>query len=149
MIVLTLLSIVPSLAAGWNLSPNFGWLLMAALTGSYMFYEIVHFSCHVDDNWLIRNTPIINTARRHHTAHHNQGIMMHYNMNLTFPVADWFMKTSDLDRGLVGTLFNGMDTSHVREELKPVIARFRLESAPVTLDGPVLTAEEDRRLASA
>lgn len=82
MIVLTLLSLVPSLVAGWILSPNFGWLLMAALTGSYMFYELVHFSCHVNDNWLIRNTPIINTARRHHTAHHDHPLMMEVNMGI-------------------------------------------------------------------
>ena len=34
------------------------------------------------------STPI----RRHHAAHHNMGIMMHCNMNLTFPIADWAMK---------------------------------------------------------
>jgi hypothetical protein len=67
-------------------------------------------------------------------------------MNLTFPVADWFMKTSDLDRGLVGTLLNGMDTRYVREELKPIIARFRHDDTRVTLDGPQLTEDERRVL---
>ena len=31
-------------------------------------------------------------------------LMMEVNMNLTFPIADWLFGTSDLDRGLVGTL---------------------------------------------
>ena len=51
--------------------------------------------------------PCVNTIRRHHWAHHAQNIMMEKNMNLTFPIADWMFGTSDLDRGLLGTLFNG------------------------------------------
>ena len=49
---------------------------------------------------------------------------MHVNMNLTLPIADWAMKTSDLKRGLLGHLLNGYDESHVKDELKPVMARF-------------------------
>ena len=74
---------------------------------------------------------------------------MKYNMNLTFPIADWLMNSSDVKRGLIGTLFNGNSYEHVREELKPVIARFRKDAAPVTLDGPILTPEEEQQLARA
>ena len=93
--------------------------------------------------------PFVNTIRRHHTAHHNMGIMMHCNMNLTFPVADWAMKTSDLNRGLIGHLFNGYDETYVKEELKPVMARFRTaqtQDERCTLDGPKLEAEEVRTI---
>jgi hypothetical protein len=38
-------------------------------------------------------------------------------MNVTFPVADWLFGTSDLDRGLLGHLFNGYDSRHVRSGL--------------------------------
>jgi hypothetical protein len=96
----------------------------------------------VHDNWFVRNMPFINTIRRHHTAHHNMGIMMKYNMNLTFPIADWFMGTSDLRRGLVGHLFNGYSEKHVKEELRPIIAKFRHDHTRVTLDGPQLTEQE-------
>ena len=37
-------------------------------------------------------------------------------MNLTYPVADWYMGTSDLDRGLLGQLFNGYSTRYVKKE---------------------------------
>ncbi|MEP7085473.1 MAG: fatty acid hydroxylase family protein, partial [Betaproteobacteria bacterium] len=93
-----------------------------------------------------------NTIRRHHTAHHNMGIMMHCNMNLTFPVADWAMNTSDLQRGLFGHLFNGYSERHVKDELKPMIARFRTaktQDERCTLDGPRLNAEEITTLARA
>ena len=131
------------------INPNAGYILFITMVGQYLVYETFHYCCHVHENWFVRNMPFINTIRRHHTAHHNQGIMMKYNMNLTFPIADWWMGTSDVKRSLLGTLFNGYSDHHVREELKPVIARFRLESAKVTLDGPILTAEEERRLAGA
>ena len=66
-------------------------------------------------------------------------------MNLTFPVADWAMGTSDLNRGLLGHLFNGYDETHVKPELKPVMAKFRTsetQDARCTLDGPKLEEEE-------
>ncbi len=130
-------------------NPNAGYILFITMVGQYLTYETFHFCCHCHDNGFVRNMPFINTIRRHHTAHHNQGIMMKYNMNLTFPIADWFMGSSDVKRSLLGTLFNGYSDKYVREELKPVITRFRKESAPVTLDGPILTPEEEQQLARA
>ena len=67
-----------------------------------------------EDNAFVRRCPFVNTLRRHHRAHHDQAIMMQKNMNLTFPIADWLFGTSDLDRGLLGHLFNGYDTRHVK-----------------------------------
>lgn len=84
----------------------------------YLIYEFMHFCCHVDENWFVRNMPFVNTIRRHHTAHHNQSIMMERNMNLTFPVMDWLFGTSDLDRGLIGHLFNGYDTRYIRKNMR-------------------------------
>jgi len=129
-------------------NPNAGYIVFITMVGMYLTYETFHYCCHVHENWFVRNMPFINTIRRHHTAHHNMGIMMKYNMNLTFPIADWLMGTSDLRRGLLGHLFNGYSNKHVKEELKPIINRFRDEAA-VTLDGPVLTPEEEATLAKA
>jgi hypothetical protein len=39
-------------------------------------------------------------------------------MNLTFPIMDWLLGTSDLDRGLIGHIFNGYSTKHVRKDLR-------------------------------
>ena len=129
----------------WN--ANAGYILFMTMVAQYLIYELFHYCCHVHDNWFVKNLPFVSTIRRHHIAHHNQGIMMHYNMNLTFPVADWAMNTSDLRRGLIGTLLNGYDTSHVKHELEPIIQRFRLDDSRVTLDGPQLTDDERRVLA--
>jgi len=130
---------------GQVLNPNAGYVVFITMIGHYMVYETLHFFCHVPDNWFVRNVPIVNTIRRHHIAHHNMGIMMHVNMNLTLPIADWALGTSDLRRGLFGHLFNGMNERYVKEELKPVIARFRtsdIQDARCTLDGPKLEQEE-------
>lgn len=131
-------------------NPNAGYILFMTMVCHYLVYEVFHLCCHVHENWFVRNMPFINTIRRHHTAHHNQGIMMHKNMNLSFPIFDWIMGTSDLDRGLIGTLFNGYDERYIKPELKPIVARFRNEETQerrVTLDGPELTSEEKQVLA--
>jgi hypothetical protein len=44
--------------------------------------------------------------------------MMERNMNLTFPIADWFFGTSDLKRGILGHVFNGYSTKHLRSDLR-------------------------------
>jgi hypothetical protein len=118
LVIFILMSIPAAAVVGWVLTPNLGWLVMCTTTGMYLVYEFMHFSCHVDDNWFVRNCPFVNTIRRHHAAHHNQSIMMERNMNLTFPIADWFFATSDLDRGLLGHLFNGYDGRHIRKDLR-------------------------------
>jgi sterol desaturase/sphingolipid hydroxylase (fatty acid hydroxylase superfamily) len=78
----------------------------------------MHFCCHIDENYFVRYMPLVNTLRRHHTAHHHSRLMMEKNMNLTFPVADWLFGTSDLDRGLLGHLFNGYSERHLKSDLK-------------------------------
>jgi hypothetical protein len=134
------------------IGPNAGYIVFMTMIGHYMVYETFHVCCHVPENAFVQKMPFINTIRRHHRAHHNLGIMMHVNMNLTFPVADWAMNTSDLKRGLLGHLFNGYDERFVKDELKPVIARFRTaetQDQRVTLDGPKLSADEIRALEQA
>ncbi len=123
---------------------NAGYIVFLTMVGYYLTYETFHYCCHVHENWFVRNMPFINTIRRHHILHHNFGIMMKYNMNLSFPIADWFMGTSDLRRGLIGHLFNGYSEKHQKEELKPIIAKFRTDDSRVTTDGPQLTAQEQQ-----
>ena len=98
-------------------SENAAWLLVCTTTFVYLNYELFHWGCHVKDDRLIRRIPFMNTIRRHHIAHHNHSIMMARNMNLTYPIADWLFGTSDLDRGLLGHIFNGYDRSHVKTGL--------------------------------
>ena len=145
LIVLAVFGGILGFIAAELINPNAGYVVFITMIGHYMVYETFHFCCHVPENWFVRNMPFVNTIRRHHAAHHNMGIMMHCNMNLTFPVADWAMGTSDLERGLLGHLFNGYSDKHVKEELKPVIAKFKTsetQDARCTLDGPRLEAEE-------
>jgi hypothetical protein len=119
-----------ALALGWALNPNAGYILMVTIVGQYLIYETFHYCCHVHDNWFVRTMPFVNTIRRHHTVHHSQGIMMDINMNLTFPIADWLMGTSDLDRGLLGHLFNGYSMKHVKKDARAKIERFINEQQP-------------------
>lgn len=117
-ITFLVMSIPFALLIGWLWSSNVGWILMMTTMGQYMLYETFHYCCHVHENRFVRHMPFVNTIRRHHTAHHNMRIMMEKNMNLTFPIADWLMGTSDLDRGLLGHIFNGYSTKHVKPEIR-------------------------------
>jgi hypothetical protein len=118
LVVFVLMSILPALVVGAVVSANTGWLLMATTTGMYLVYEFMHFCCHVEENAFVRHCPFVNTLRRHHAAHHDPSLMMERNMNLTFPIADWLFETSDLERGLLGTLLNGYSTRHLRRDLR-------------------------------
>lgn len=118
LIVFILMSAPAGLVVGYLVTPNVGWLLMCTTTGMYLIYEFFHFCCHVDESWFVRYCPFINTIRRHHTAHHAQSIMMERNMNLTFPIADWLFGTSDLNRGLLGHLFNGYSEKYAKTDLR-------------------------------
>lgn len=118
MIVFILMVIPGALLGGYVITANVGWLIMCSTTGMYLTYEFMHFCCHVDENAFVRHCPLVNTLRRHHTAHHNNRLMMEVNMNLTFPISDWIFGTSDLDRGLLGHLFNGYSTKHLKKNLK-------------------------------
>jgi hypothetical protein len=99
-------------------SANAAWLLVCTTTGMYLNYEFFHWCCHVKDDRIVRHIPFVNTIRRHHIAHHNQAIMMDKNMNLTYPIADWLFGTSDLNRGLLGHVFNGYSNRYVKTDLK-------------------------------
>ena len=134
------------------LGPNAGYVVFITMIGHYMVYETFHFCCHVPENSFVSRMPLVNTIRRHHRAHHNMGIMMHVNMNLTFPVADWAMKTSDLKRGPARPHLQRLQREHVKDELKPVMARFRsgeTQEKRVTLDGPKLSEDELQALQQA
>jgi len=151
--VLTVLGVAGGLLSriAWRLiNVNAGYIVYLTMVGHPLLYETFHFCCHCHENAFFRNAPFVNTIRRYHLSHHNQGIMMHKNMNLTFPIADWVISTSDLNRGLIGHLFNGFDESHGKPELKPIGTRFRngeTQTQRLTLGGPMLTPEEGRALA--
>ena len=145
LIVLGVFGLLISYCAAKAINTNVGSIVYITMVSHYLIYETFHYCCHIQENWFVRNVPLVNTIRRHHAAHHNLGIMMHKNMNLTFPLADWIMGTSDLKRGLLGTLFNGFNEDHIDPNLLPIISKFREEKVQqnkVTLEGPILTNEE-------
>ena len=111
-------TIPPAFLLGYLWSPNAGYILMLSTPFYYLNYETFHLCCHVKENWFVRNCPLVNTIRRHHAAHHSQHIMTARNMNLTYPIADWYMGTSDLDRGLLGHMFNGYNQRYIKSQFQ-------------------------------
>jgi hypothetical protein len=113
-------------------SRNAGVLFAMTTTGMYLVYETFHYCSHQPDSPLMNAIPFVNTIRRHHAAHHDKRIMKERNLNLTFPIADWLFGTSDLDRGIIGHVFNGMDERYVKPEYRREGLAARKRSANAT-----------------
>lgn len=118
LIVFVLISSIGLVTLSFIFNSNVGWFFIFTTTSIYLLYEFMHFCCHVNENWFVRNCPLINTIRRHHTVHHNNQLMREINLNLTFPIADYFFGTSDLDRGFLGHLLNGYSTKYQKTNLR-------------------------------
>jgi hypothetical protein len=106
---------------GWLWSANAGYITVMTMAAYYLMYEGLHTLSHLDDERhpYLKYVPLVNTVRRMHVVHHNLGFMQTRNFNLTFPICDALFGTSDLDRGLIGTLFNGTSEQHARKDLHP------------------------------
>ena len=104
-----LVSIPPALVLGWLWSATAGYLIVAQMAGYYLMYEGLHTLSHLDDakHPYLARIPLINTVRRMHREHHDLSKMQTTNFNLTFPLCDALFGTSDLDRGVLATLFSG------------------------------------------
>jgi hypothetical protein len=61
--------------------------------------------------------------------------MMELNMNLTFPISDWMFGTSDLNRGLLGHLFNGYSTKYVKQDLRKTAKTPRVHASRTATAG--------------
>ena len=115
--VLFVLSALPiALVAGFLWSSNAGHIVMLTISGYYMMYEGLHTLSHIENNAFLDHLPLVNSVRRMHILHHNPDFMSARNFNLTFPICDALFGTSDLDRGLWGTLFNGMSNDAMRTD---------------------------------
>lgn len=123
LVTFMLVSLPPTIVLVMMGLPDMGWLLMATNIFMYLNYEFFHFCCHVKNDRIIRHVPFINTIRRHHIAHHNVQQMMERNFNLTYPFADWLFRTSDLDRGPLGHLFNGFSDKFVIPGRRKIIGQ--------------------------
>ncbi|AWB25739.1 MULTISPECIES: sterol desaturase family protein [Methylobacterium] len=115
-----LAALPPALLAGWLISSNAGYIVVLTMAAYYLLYEGLHTLSHLDDTRhpYLRHIPLVNTVRRMHYIHHVLGFMQTRNFNLTFPICDALFGTSDLDRSLVGTLFNGASHDHMRADIR-------------------------------
>ena len=102
-----------AIAAGMFWTPNAGYIAMVVMSAYYLMYEALHTLSHIEHPLLDR-LPVINSIRRMHILHHNPDFMHEFNFNLTFPICDALFGTSDLQKGVVGTLFQG-NSDHGRK----------------------------------
>lgn len=116
-IAFILVAIPPALVVGWLGWPNVGYIMVMSMAANYLVYEGLHTASHLDNakHPYLKYVPLVNTVRRMHRRHHDLRYMQTCNFNLTWPITDAIMGTSDLDRGFWGILFNGEDETHAKK----------------------------------
>jgi hypothetical protein len=113
----------PALLLGYLWSANAGYIMMLTMAGYFLMYEGLHTLSHIENSPFLDKLPLVNTVRRMHILHHNPEFLGSRNFNLTFPLCDALFGTSDLDKGVWGTLFNGMSDSAMKPEIRAKVER--------------------------
>jgi len=94
LVVIGVIGLPGYFAFGSLVSANAGALWLAGIVGTYLLYELVHFSDHLPDgHWLHRLVPGLSTMAALHRMHHDRSQMTDVNFNLTFPLTDLVMGT--------------------------------------------------------
>ena len=128
-VLFVLAALPPSLLLGWLWSANAGYIAMLTMASYYLMYEGLHTLSHIRESPFLDRLPLVNTVRRMHVLHHNPDFMHTHNFNLTFPICDALFGTSDLKKGVVGTLFNGMADDSRRAEVAEKVRGQQVEKA--------------------
>lgn len=127
-VLFVLAALPPALLLGMLWSANAGYIAMLTMASYFLMYEGLHTLSHVEHPLLDR-IPLVNTVRRMHVLHHNPDFMHTRNFNLTFPICDALFGTSDLDKGVIGTLFNGMSDAARKPEDQDRLAAQKADRA--------------------
>ena len=114
-VLFVLAALPPALLLGVLWTANASYIAMLTMAAYFLMYEGLHTLSHLEHPLLDR-MPLINTVRRMHVLHHNPDFMHTRNFNLTFPICDALFGTSDLNKGVIGTLFNGMSNEARKPE---------------------------------
>lgn len=128
-VLFVLAALPPALLLGTLWTANAGYIAMLTMAGYYLMYEGLHTLSHVQNSPFLDALPLVNTVRRMHVLHHNPDFMHTRNFNLTFPICDALFGTSDLNRGLIGTLFHGMSDDGRKEEDRLKVAAQQVDRA--------------------
>jgi sterol desaturase/sphingolipid hydroxylase (fatty acid hydroxylase superfamily) len=127
-VLFVLAALPPALLLGVLWTTNAGYIAMLTMAAYFLMYEGLHTLSHIEHPLLDR-MPLINTVRRMHILHHNPDFMHTRNFNLTFPICDALFGTSDLNKGVIGTLFNGMSNEARKLEDQETLAKQRVDRA--------------------
>jgi hypothetical protein len=120
-VMFVLAALPAALLVGWLGTSNAGYIAMLTMAGYFLMYEALHTASHVVDSPFLDRLPLVNTVRRMHVIHHHPELMATRNFNLTFPICDALFGTSDLRKGLWGTLFHGSGHATMGEEERRVL----------------------------
>lgn len=125
-VLFVLAALPPALLLGALWTANAGYIAMLTMAAYFLMYEGLHTLSHLQHP-LLDKLPLVNTVRRMHVLHHNPDFMHTRNFNLTFPICDALFGTSDLNKGVLATLFNGMSDDARKPEDAARVAAQQIE----------------------
>jgi hypothetical protein len=129
-VMFVLAAVPPALIIGVIWSANAGYIAMVTMAAYFLMYEGLHTLSHVVDSPFLDRLPLVNSVRRMHVIHHHPELMATRNFNLTFPICDALFGTSDLDKGLFGTLFHGSGHDKMRAEERRIVGIDERDDVP-------------------
>lgn len=70
-----------------------GWFFVFCACFYFTLYEVVHLSCHLEeDHWWL-TIPGLKAMRQHHRIHHHPRLMNRYNFCIVYPLFDYVFGT--------------------------------------------------------
>lgn len=70
-----------------------GWFFVFCACFYFTLYEVVHLSCHLEeDHWWL-SIPGLKAMREHHRIHHHPRLMNRYNFCIVYPLFDYIFGT--------------------------------------------------------
>ncbi|WP_374354759.1 SRPBCC family protein, partial [Chitinimonas sp.] len=92
-VLVSLIIVLPAWLALRQFNANIAALFAGMLMASYLLYEFVHACEHLPEGHLFTRLPGIPQMRCLHALHHRHGLMRDHNLNIVFPLMDWFFGT--------------------------------------------------------
>lgn len=82
-----------AVAIGLALGTNVGCVALMAMAAYVILYELTHLTYHLPTEHPLHRLPFVARLAEHHARHHDPAMMAKWNFNVSFPLADFVLRT--------------------------------------------------------
>ena len=91
---LLLVLVAPLTGALFLIEPNLAWLFLGSSFAYYLLYEWLHTLHHLPRRGWLARSRLAAALGEHHARHHEPARMTRGNFNVSFPLADWLLRST-------------------------------------------------------